>query len=160
MRYKVGNKAVTISNRAIEITGIDEFHCLSYWFKYTDFGFGKNYTIREQEIDHEATAKLNTLPQPHKSMLRSGMKVVYKNKSFRYVLLETGTLHDDGGNITGLLNDFSSELLVDPVNMCNIMQIWDGDTLIAQRTEKSEAELKKESILAKIAELQAEVDKL
>lgn len=81
------------------------------------------------------------LPQPHKSMLKSGMKVVYRNRDVRYVLLETGYLYDSYGALQIGINNFSDDLIpahntIDIESGLDIMEIYDGDKLIAKRTEK------------------------
>ena len=166
MRYKIGEFVVIVSTPSTSCLNSSMNKWCGQKMKISDI-FKSDYVMEEDTkwlweermIDHEATAKLNTLPQPHKSMLRSGMKVVHRDARVRYILVETNTFHNKDGEVATMFDSFDDKLIA-RIKTYDIMQIWDGNNIIAQRTEKSEADLKKESILAKIAELQSEVDKL
>lgn len=85
------------------------------------------------------------LPQPHKSLLKSGDKVVYRCGTIRYVLLEINELvskRSDGYNNL----DAYDEDLKTSVYGNDIMEIWRGDELIAKRIEKSAKEIEIERI--------------
>ena len=105
---------------------------------------------------------VNQLPQPQKSLLKSGDKVVYRVGYSRYVLLETESLHDiNGGGIMSSLNWYTESLITKSgCQLEDIMQVYRNGELIMQRTEKSEKEIRKETIEAEIAKLQKELDGL
>jgi hypothetical protein len=64
------------------------------------------------------------------------------------VLLETGTLHDKRGGNRNYLSNYSDELIQSCLDSSirDIMEIWDGDKLIAKRVEKSKTQLEIEEI--------------
>ena len=165
MRYKVGDKVVIVKGLSFDCWDLEARNQLgkTRTIKKID---GKGYRLEEtryiwweSDIDHEATDKLNTLPQPHKSMLRNEMKVVHRDGRVRYILVETNTFHNKDGEVATMFDSFDDKLIA-RIKTYDIMQIWDGDTLIAQRTEKSEAELKKESLEKQMADLQQKVNEI
>ena len=87
------------------------------------------------------------LPQPHKSLLKSGDKVVYRDGNERFVLVETMSLYKKEGWFACFLCDFTNDLLWNGTyNYNDILEIWRGDELIAKRIEKSEKEIEIERI--------------
>lgn len=85
------------------------------------------------------------LPQPHKSLLKSGDKVVYRCETIRYVLLEINELVSKRSNGYNNLDAYDEDLKTS-VYENDIMEIWRGDELIAKRIEKSEKEIEIERI--------------
>ena len=76
------------------------------------------------------------LPQPHKDLLKSGDKVVYRDGDERFVLLETKSLYTSNGEFANELKNLTIHLLgVFNARLDDIMEIWRGDELIAKRTE-------------------------
>ena len=80
------------------------------------------------------------LPQPHKSLLKSGDKVVCDNGLCRFVLLETNSLHLPNGIKTNDLIFYSSDLKYKGGNSLDVVEIWCGEELIAKCKNKSEIE--------------------
>lgn len=102
------------------------------------------------------------IPQPHKSLLKSGMKVVYRDGSERYVFLPANKLLFDCGSVATSLLLFSDSLLVDKYkNDCDIMEIYTEDgELIAKREEKSTKDTKIEELEKRMRELADEIAEL
>ena len=102
------------------------------------------------------------IPQPHKSLLKSGMKVVYRNGSHRYVLLETNGLYNPYTCNFSLSISEYSENLIQPSNISpyDIMEIYDGEILIAKREEKSAKDTKIEDLEKRMRELADEIAEL
>ena len=65
------------------------------------------------------------------------MKVVYRNRTERYVLIETKSLHDLSGNLVVWLSNYNDDLINDFNECVDIIEIWQDGKLIAKRTEKS-----------------------
>ena len=106
-----------------------------------EFGIGNNIYKDVAELNYLMVSQFEEIPipQPHKSLLKSGMKVVYRDGSERYVFLPANKLLFDCGSVTTSLSLFSDSLLVDEhKNDCDIMEIYTEDgELIARREEKS-----------------------
>lgn len=100
------------------------------------------------------------LPQPQKSLLKSGDMVVFRNGDERYVLVETSTLHFKTGNVARHLNNFCETLTHTYENRVDIMRVYRNGELIMKRTEKSERELEVERIQAEMAKLSKRLDEL
>ena len=102
------------------------------------------------------------IPQPHKSLLKSGMKVVYRDGSERYVFLPANKLLFDCGSVATSLLIFSDSLLVDKYkNDCDIMEIYTEDgELIAKRKEKSAKDTKIEDLEKRMRDLADEIAEL
>jgi hypothetical protein len=82
--------------------------------------------------------------EPHKSLLKSGMKVVMRDRIERYVILEIRKIFRE--NLEYLfLTDFTEELNC-IINKFDVMEIWDGETLIAKRSEKTAQQIEIERI--------------
>ena len=159
MRYKSNDKCITLSGRQILIFSVIAPES-KYIFRFLDSTDNSStFFIQHDENDHEATAKLNTLPQPHISLLSSGVKLVYGDKTITYYLKETQMFYDKEGQPSGTLKRCEEDLY-DVSSHYNVVEMWLGDILIAQRTEKSEAELKKESLEKQMADLQQKVDEI
>ena len=103
-----------------------------------------------------------SIPQPHKSLLKSGMKVVYRDGSERYVFLPANKLLFDCGSVATSLLLFSDSLLVDKYkNDCDIMEIYTEDSeLIAKREEKSAKDTKIAELEKRMRELADEIAEL
>ena len=103
-----------------------------------------------------------SIPQPHKSLLKSGMKVVYRDGGERYVFLPANKLLFDCGSVAASLLLFSDSLLVDKYkNDCDIMEIYTEDgELIAKREEKSVKAVKIEELEKRMRELADELAEL
>lgn len=86
------------------------------------------------------------LPQPHKSLLKSGDKVVYRNCEEKFVLLEVHSLYDKFGAFQNSINNFDEYLNRRNNKNQDIKEIWRGDELIAKRIEKSAKEIEIERI--------------
>ena len=168
-KFKVGDKVRIVKNvdnphynkyigAEFEVLGTDV--CLNSE-KYlldcpSNFG-GSCTTWRESELE-----LVKPLPQPQKSLLKSGDKVVYRGGSKRYVLMGTETLHDvKDGDLMNHLGSYMENLISKSgYKLEDIIQVYRNDELIMQRTEKSEKELRKETIEAEMAKLQKELDEL
>ena len=80
-----------------------------------------------------------SIPQPHKSLLKSGMKVVYRNGSERYVFLPAGVFMDENGTTGNSLSYYSDDMLFKSCSFSSpssqdIMEIYTEDCeLIAKR---------------------------
>ena len=103
-----------------------------------------------------------SIPQPHKSLLKSGMKVVYRDGSERYVFLPANKLLFDCGGVAASLLLFSDSLLVDKYkNDCDIMEIYTEDgEIIAKREEKSAKDTKIEELEKRMRDLADEIAEL
>ena len=103
-----------------------------------------------------------SIPQPHKSLLKSGMKVVYRDGSERYVFLPANKLLFDCGSVATSLLLFSDSLLVDKYkNDCDIMEIYTEDgEIIAKREEKSAKDTKIEELEKRMRDLADEIAEL
>ena len=104
--------------------------------------------------------KLKQLPQPQKSLLKSGDMVVYRNGDERYVLVETGTLHGQLGYRSNNIVNYENNLMSNGHSSNTIMQVYRNNELIMERTEKSEKELKKEELQRKLDEIKTELEGL
>ena len=79
-----------------------------------------------------------SIPQPHKSLLKSGMKVVYRSGVERYVFLPAGVFMNVNGEIGNRLSYYSDDMLINIPSSQDIMEIYTEDgELIAKREEKS-----------------------
>jgi hypothetical protein len=100
-------------------------------------------------------------PQPHKSLLKSGMKVVYRDGGVRYVLIETNSLHYSGGTHTSDIENFNDDLTsCEGFKVLDIMEIWDGETLIAKRTEKTPQQIEIDRIETEMRKLADDLRKV
>ena len=101
------------------------------------------------------------LPQPHKSLLKSGMKVVYGDGTERYVLLETGGLYDvNKGKHQNWLMMYEDTLISKHNTVVDIMEIYDGEMLIAKRVEKTPEQIEIEKIESELRELSTKQSEL
>ena len=102
------------------------------------------------------------MPQPHKSFLKSGDKVVYGDGFCRFVLLETNSLHRPNGIKTNDLIFYSNDLKyhrgVD--NLLDVVEIWRGEELIAKCKNKSETEIQIEKIKNEMRKLADDLEKM
>ena len=103
-----------------------------------------------------------SIPQPHKSLLKSGMKVVYRNGSHRYVLLETNRIYNPHTwNFSLLISEYNENLIRSlGTSPYDIMEIYDGEILIAKREEKSAKDTKIEELEKRMRELADEIAEL
>ena len=99
------------------------------------------------------------IPQPHKSLLKSGMKVVYRNGSHWYVLLETNGLYNQTAwNFSLPISAYNENLIRSlDTSPYDIMEIYDGEILIAKREEKSAKDTKIEELEKRMRELADEI---
>lgn len=86
------------------------------------------------------------LPQPHKSLLKSGDKVVRRDGSVRFTLIELGKFFSE--EISWSKIEHFTDELFEAYNdgKFDIMEIYRGDELIAKRIEKSAKEIEIERI--------------
>ena len=104
-----------------------------------------------------------SIPQPHKSLLKSGMKVVYREGSYRYVLLETNGLYNPCTcNFSLPISEYNENLIrsSDISSPYDIMEIYNGEILIAKREEKSAKDIKIEELEKRMRELADEIAEL
>jgi signal peptidase I len=133
---------------------------------YTTYGMGNKFGYCELEWFKEDNMNiiefksLSQLPQPQKSLLKSGDKVVYRDGSERFVLIEIGTLYTEDGRLRNRLDEYLDNLTIKYNKDQDIMQVYRNNELIMQRTEKSDRELKIEEIQRKMDELKAEMEGL
>ena len=100
------------------------------------------------------------IPQPHKSLLKSGMKVVYRCGAERYVFLPAGVLMDKNGTIGNRISHYSDDMCTSP-SFQDIMEIYTEDgELIAKREEKSAKDIKIEELEKRMRELADEIAEL
>lgn len=101
--------------------------------------------------EHKFELVSEELPQPHKSLLKSDYKVVYKNGNVRIVLMKTNSLHNEYGEWACYISDFNSDLVCPLNGNRDIMEIYnENNKLIAKRTEKSPQQLEIELIESEI----------
>ena len=113
------------------------------------------YRVEKDSIERVA------IPQPQKSLLRSGDMVVYRGGSKRYVLVETGGLYVENGSLAKDLCYFTDDLLESRgAKSEDIMQVYRNGELIMERAEKSEREKEVEQIQAEMAKLSKRLDEL
>ena len=123
-------------------------------FAYRDIAdLNENMASKFEEI---------SIPQPHKSLLKSGMKVVYRNGSHRYVLLETNRLYNPHTrNFSVPISEYNENLIRSlGTSPYDIMEIYDGEILIAKREEKSAKDIKIEELEKRMRDLADEIAKL
>ena len=101
------------------------------------------------------------IPQPHKSLLKSGMKVVYRCGAERYVFLPAGVLMVKNGTIGNRISHYSDDMCTSPSSQ-DIMEIYteDGEILIAKREEKSAKDTKIEELEKRMRDLAVEIAEL
>ena len=116
------------------------------------------------ELNRKAPSQFEeiSIPQPHKSLLKSGMKVVCRNGSHRYVLLETNRLYNPHTwNFSLSISEYNENLIRSlGTSPYDIMEIYDGEILIAKREEKSAKDTKIEELEKRMRELADEVAEL
>lgn len=100
------------------------------------------------------------IPQPHKSLLKSGDKVVYMNGDKRFVLLETQSLHTSYGEKVNNFRNYSKDLICENLPNYSINEIWRGDELIAKRIEKSAQQIEIERIKGEMLKLSEQQNQL
>ena len=105
------------------------------------------------------------IPQPHKSLLKSGMKVVYRSGLERYVFLPADIFMDENGATRNSLSHYSDDMLWNSIfyspNSQDIMEIYTEDgELIAKREEKSAKDTKIEELEKRMRELADEIAEL
>ena len=100
------------------------------------------------------------MPEPHKDLLESGMRLILRSGNYRYVLLETRTLHNSDGIIIDRMNNYTEHLFSLEDDADDVMEVWQGDIQIAKREEKSELDILVETIEGNIEELKKELAKL
>lgn len=94
-----------------------------------------------------------------KSDLKSGDKVVYRNGEGRFVLVETGTLHDTRGEKCASYRDFEDDL-TSCAKWMVIMKVYRNGVLIWQRNEETPEQIEIEKIekdMRKLADRLAEL---
>jgi hypothetical protein len=117
----------------------------------------ENFESRNRNIKIELVTDLS---QPHKSLLKSGMEVVFRDGIHRYVLIETDSLYHTQGALSMTLKSYHENLICSTFSSLDVMEIWDGDTLIAKRTEKSTQEIEIERIESEMRKLSEAQNKL
>ena len=125
----------------------------------------EDYTVAFENFEDFQRGSLSTfeeipIPQPHKSSLKSGMKVVYRDGSERYVFLPAGVLMDKNGTIGNRLSHYSDDMCTSP-SFQDIMEIYTEDgELIAKREEKSAKDVKIEELEKRMRDLADEIAEL
>ena len=116
------------------------------------------------ELNRKAPSQFEeiSIPQPHKSLLKSGMKVVYRNGSHRYVLLETNGLYNPHTwNFSLPISEYNENLIRSlGTSPYDIMEIYDGEILIAKREENSAKDTKIDELEKRMRELADEIAEL
>ena len=107
-----------------------------------------------------------SIPQPHKSLLKSGMKVVYRSGVEKYVFLPADVFMDENGTTGNSLSYYSDDMLFksfifNSPSSQDIMEIYTEDgELIAKREEKSAKDTKIEELEKRMRELADEIAEL
>lgn len=107
-----------------------------------------------------------SIPQPHKSLLKSGMKVVYRSGIEKYVFLPADVFMDENGTTGNSLSYYSDDMLFKSCSFSSpssqdIMEIYTEDgELIAKREEKSVKAVKIEELEKRMRELADEIAEL
>ena len=129
--------------------------------------YEEDYTDAYENFEDFQRATLSdfeevSIPQPHKSLLKSGMKVVYRNGSHRYVLLETNRLYNPHTlNFSLPISEYNENLIRSlGTSPYDIMEIYDGEILIAKREEKSAKDTKIEELEKRMRDLADEIAEL
>lgn len=120
------------------------------------------------ELNRKASSQFEeiSIPQPHKSLLKSGMKVVYRSGVEKYVFLPADVFMDENGTIGNSLSYYSDDMLFKSYsfsspNSQDIMEIYTEDGgLIAKREEKSAKDTKIEELEKRMRELADEIAEL
>ena len=164
MKYKVGDEVIVRLDLIKDaLYGKRVFACDMLRFKgekvKISHVFNHHYLIHEDKGDWAWTDEMFekiSIPQPHKSLLKSGMKVVYRNGSHRYVLLETNGLYNPYTcNFSLPISEYNENLIraSDISSPYDIMKIYDGEMLIAKREEKSTKDTKIEELEKRMRDL-------
>ena len=125
----------------------------------------EDYTDAYENFEDFQRGTLSTfeeisIPQPHKSLLKSGMKVVYRCGVERYVFLPAGVLMGKNGTIGNRISHYSDDMCTSP-SFQDIMEIYTEDgKLIAKREEKSAKDVKIEELEKRMRELADEIAEL
>ena len=133
-----------------------------------EFGIGNKIYKDIAELNCLMFSKFEEIldiPQPHKSLLKSGMKVVYRSGAERYVFLPADVLMNENGKLGNRLSYYSDDMLkTAPFNSPSsqdIMEIYTEDgELIAKREEKSTKDTKIEELEKRMRELADEIAEL
>ena len=117
------------------------------------------------ELNRKAPSQFEeiSIPQPHKSLLKSGMKVVYRSGDKRYVLIPTNGFYKFTGEKVNELSKYTDNLLnkVKLSGELDVMEIYTEDgELIAKREEKSAKDTKIEELEKRMRELADEIAEL
>ena len=113
--------------------------------------WGTYRSLKELNENLSSTFEEISIPQPHKTLLKSGMKVVYRSGAERYVFLPAGVLMDKNGTIGNRLSHYSDDMCTSP-SFQDIMEIYTEDgELIAKREREREKKSAKDT---KIEELE------
>ena len=113
------------------------------------------------------------LPQPHRDLLQSGDKLVRRDGSKRYILLETNGLYYESGDladkafddndkvIVGRYNDsLISPLKSQSIRFTDVMYVYRGGVLVMERTKKSPQDIEVERIESEMRKLSEAQNKL
>ena len=104
--------------------------------------------------------------EPHKSLLKSGMKVVYRSGVEKYVFLPADVFMDENGTTGNSLSYYSDDMLFKSCSFSSpssqdIMEIYTEDgELIARREEKSAKDTKIEELEKRMRDLADEIAEL
>ena len=107
-----------------------------------------------------------SIPQPHKSLLKSGMKVVYRSGIEKYVFLPADVFMDENGTTGNSLSYYSDDMLFKSCSFSSpssqdIMEIYTEDgEIIAKREEKSAKDTKIDELEKRMRELADEIAEL
>ena len=141
----------------------EENTCYSTYGMNGNLGYGKLKFMVDNGVEiiaFESLKQPTQLPQPQKSLLKSGDEIFLENGDRRFVLVETNSIHDYFGTRAGELDKYSENLKVAFSGKFKVMLVYRNGELVMERTEKSEKELRKEEIEAEMAKLQKELDEL
>ena len=132
-------------------------------------GMGSNRYKDVTELNCVMASKFEEvldIPQPHKSLLKSGMKVVYRSGIEKYVFLPADVFMDENGTTGNSLSYYSDDMLFKSCSFSSpssqdIMEIYTEDgELIAKREEKSAKDIKIEELEKRMRELADEIAEL
>ena len=133
-----------------------------------EHGMGNNRYKNVTELNSVMASQFEevlNIPQPHKSLLKSGMKVVYRSGVEKYVFLPADVFMDENGATGNSLSYYSDDMLFkscfNSPNSQDIMEIYTEDgELIAKREEKSAKDTKIEELEKRMKDLADEIAEL
>lgn len=142
---------------------VGETYCiLNGSIQFASGRFSHNKFLSLEDVNDFFNSKFELVQTP-KELLKSGDKVTYRDGSERFVLLETGTLHNSSGTVAIILDKFDDNLMrTSETRTCDIMKIERGSEIIWEREEKSAKQIEVENIkneMKKLADRLEQVEK-